>query len=172
MNRGFGLIEVILGVSVLAVSFFALLSIGRNVTRLSGDVTRSTQADFLLEEGLEAVRGMRDNSWAQNIGKFTSTTYLSFSTSTARWSTTTAPEIVGGLFYRSITMSNIYRDTSTDDITSGDCGGVLDYNAKKITVTVSWKASTATTTRSFSTYLTNFFDTLVTGSAVYQPLCA
>ncbi len=61
---GFSTIEVLLAASILVVIVTALIGgviYGRESTLLAGQRNRAT---FLAEEGLEAVRNIRDNSYA------------------------------------------------------------------------------------------------------------
>ena len=154
-NRGFGLVEIIVGLSILAVSFFTLVLVGRNVTKLSFSTTKGLQAAFLLEEGTEVVRSIRDRGWNANLSALSGTTSFAFDTANSRWTVTTTPEIIDGIFYRSVAISPVSRDFSDDIVLSG---GTPDPGTKKITVVVSWKTNLATTSLSASTYLTNYFN--------------
>lgn len=63
-KRGFSLVEVLLSAALFAVlvtTFAGALTYGQESERLSGDRARAT---FLAEEGLEAVRNMRDENFA------------------------------------------------------------------------------------------------------------
>lgn len=157
-QRGFGLLEVVVGLSILSLSFFTLLLVGRNVVRLSSNTTRSLQTAFLLEEGMEALRSVRDQGWTSNIANLSlapASYSLTFSTTTSLWLTTTTPEVIDQTFWRTFTISPVSRDTN-DDITLS--GGTLDPNTKKFTVTLVWRGAVSTTTSSISTYLTNYFN--------------
>ncbi|HEY4483037.1 MAG TPA: prepilin-type N-terminal cleavage/methylation domain-containing protein [Candidatus Paceibacterota bacterium] len=157
-KRGFGLIEILVGLSILSLSFFSLLLVGRNVSRLSASTTRSLQADFLLEEGLEALRSIRDRGWTANIANLSLSStsyYLDFSTTSSRWTSTTTAGVIDETFWRTFVVSSVSRDAS-DDITLS--GGTVDPNTKKFTVILAWKGVSATTTSSISTYLTNYFN--------------
>jgi len=154
-DRGFGVLEIIIGISILSLSFFTLLTVAANMTRLSADVTRSLQANFLVEEGIEAMRSIRDSGWLANFSTLSGSTSLAFASSTPSWNTTTTPEIIGGAFTREVYVSSVARDINNDIVISG---GTNDLNTKKVTVSVSWQGSTGTSTRSFATYLTNYFN--------------
>lgn len=156
LKQGFGLLEVLLGMAILSVSFFVLFGVAQSTLRVSRINGQSLTANFLLEEGIEALRSVRDDGWTANIAPLSGTRYLSFSTSSSKFTTTTTPEIINSLFYRSFTIDDVYRDTSTKDIMA--TGGILDENTKKFTINVGWRGGNATTTRSVSTYLTNYFN--------------
>lgn len=151
-RQGFILIEVIVGVSILAFCLLGIISVGQGFLRLSFQSFQGAQANFLLEEGAEVARAFRDMSWS-NISNLTVGTkyYLNFSG--GKWSTTTTSTPIDYTFYRYITVANVNRDNTTADIVSS--GGTLDTGTRKITVTTAWKTSTGTTTRTMMSYLTN-----------------
>lgn len=121
----------------------------------SGDNLKSAKAAYFAEEGIEAIKTIRDASWTNITTLSTSTTYyLTFNTSSSTnyvWNTTTTATSTDG-FTRKIIISNVNRD-STGHIVSN--GGTIDVNTKLITVSISWLAKSGTTTKSLSTYITN-----------------
>jgi prepilin-type N-terminal cleavage/methylation domain-containing protein len=159
MNRGFGMLEVLVGLTVLSISFFALLSVSRAMLEASRQTSNMIVADYLLEEGIEAVRSIRDRGWTANISSLSGTTSLAFSiaTSSPRWNTTSTAEVINGKYWRSVNIASVKRHSTSKDILT-DGSGDDDSNTKKITVTVSWMGVAGTTTKSLSTYLTNYFN--------------
>ena len=157
-QAGFGLLEVLVGLGILGVAFFTLVSVSRSVLELSRVTSQAIQADFLIEEGVEAMRSIRDAGWATYITPLSGTNYLRFvmGTSTGSWQTTTTPEIINNIYYRSVAVASVERNSSSQDIVTS--GGTTDSSTKKFTVSVSWRALRATTTRSVSFYLTNYFN--------------
>lgn len=154
-DRGISLVEAIVATSISLVvllagasAFLASLS----AAHLS--VTR-TQAAYLEEEGLEAVRALRDNGWNSNIAALATGTpyHLSFSTSTSAWSATTTDTMLGS-FERTFTLDSVQRNVAKDIVSSG---GTVDSNIRKVTVTVSWADRNGTTSKSLMTYLTNVY---------------
>lgn len=151
-NRGFGVIEIVVSITVISLSLFATMTVARTSLELNRRVFLSTQGGFLLEEGSEGLRMLRDISWSNVSSMATSTPYyLNFSTSTNAWSATTTSSMIDGFFKRTIVPSGVYRD-SNDDIAGS---GTLDPGTKKFTINVSWWNGVATTTRSLVLYLTN-----------------
>jgi len=151
-QKGFTLLEVVIGLGILSFIIFGLFSVSQISLRIINASTRKTQAIFLMEEGLEAVKVLRGLSWEGNIKSLSNGTnyYLSFSNNI--WQSTTTPVFVDG-FERKFVSENVYRDTN-DDIAAG---GNLDSGTKKITVFVSWPEENGTTTKSISTYIANIF---------------
>ena len=153
---GFGLVEIVVVAGLLAISGVAMMSAYNTILVNSLQSLYSTKAAFLAEEGLEAVRLLRDDGWSSNVAALSSgTTYWPvFSTSTGRWQAGTDPVFIDGLFERSFRLADVYRNGDGDLADTG----ALDSNAKKVTVSVSWRRGQATTTKTITTYLTNLFE--------------
>lgn len=154
-KTGFALAEAVISISVLAIVLTLLGVVGSNLLRTSLDNTARVQAAYLSEEGLEAVRLIRDGGWTTNIAPYASgsTFYLYFDG--VGWNATSTNTFIDSTFERSVTLNEVRRDSSQRIVSSG---GTVDPNIKKITVTVSWNSRGATSTRSVSTYLANVFD--------------
>jgi prepilin-type N-terminal cleavage/methylation domain-containing protein len=157
VTTGFGMIEVIVVVAIIAIAFTALFDVFSYYLRVQFANTRIVKASFLLEEGLEVVRLLRDTSWSSNIGNTTvGTNYYLYWTGSA-WQSTTTLQTVDTLYARKIVFSNAYRD-GTDRLVHS--GGTLDSNTRGYTVTVTWPTnltSSGTTSRQISSYITNMF---------------
>lgn len=152
-KRGFGMAEAVIAVSIL--TSFVIVVAGVNTLYLNialGD-KQPLSASTLLEEGIEAVKFLRDDDWTDNIASLTSGTpyYLNFNSG---WSLSTTPA-PSGIFTRTITFSDVYRDPS-DDIVSA--GGVLDPGTKFVTIEVTWQSKNGSSTRNLKTYITNLFN--------------
>ena len=155
-QKGFGLVEIIIGAAILATTLLAVSFFFQRAVVISRSTGELVQASFLAEEGIEVLRFLRDEKWENLSSGITPGTnyYLSFSGSS--WATTTTNVFVDGVFERKFSIENVNRD-GNDDITTS--GGTLDPNIKLITVSVSWFDRGATTTHTVSTYLTNIFGT-------------
>lgn len=153
-KKGFGLVEAMVGVVIISLFFGALTSVGHLSNRLARENTYTTQAAFLLEEGMEAVRLMRDRSWAGEIASLTPEQNYYFVFTGGSWHSSSNNIFIDNFFERKFTLANVYRDGSDDIAPSG----TLDPNTKKIVVTVSWWDKTATTSRTLSAYIANLFD--------------
>ncbi len=154
-NKGFGLLEIAIGISVISLSIFSLTAISNLALKLTEESARNTQASFLLEEGIEALKILRDSSWSANIASLaTETTYYPSFTN-HNWQTTLTNIYIDGIFERSFVLQNVNRDINDDIVSSG---GILDPDTKKLTVFVSWLSRNGTTTQSVSAYITNLFN--------------
>ena len=154
-SRGFVLVEAIVAVSVVSVVLLSLSGVAIFLSRASSNNTAKIQAAFLAEEGIEAVRILRDNGWSLKIASLDPDTayYLAYVGGT--WNATTDVTLIDSTFERTFVLENVYRNSSYDIVSTG---GTLDPNTKKVTVSVSWSPSGLTSTKSFSTYLANIFN--------------
>ncbi len=153
-RAGFGMIEMIVGAAVLSTALLGISTFFQATLKVSNTTKAAIQGDYLLEEGIEALKLLRDTNYTNNLKTLTTGVdhYLLWSGSA--WATTTVNTFIDGQFERKFTIANVNRD-STDDIAPV---GTLDTNTKLITVYVSWNVKGATTTRHISTYITNLSD--------------
>lgn len=150
-NIGFSLVEAILAVSIFALIVTALVGgylYGVEGTAQSGIRARAV---FLAEEGIEAVRSIKQNAY--NELQFSQSGIVNVSN---RW------ELLGegtsetiGIFSRTIVFNDVCRDVSDLIVT---CPGLYtDVFTKEVVVTVSWNAgSTITRYVKRSDYITDW----------------
>lgn len=152
MQRGFGLIEIVVGSAIITLALFGILAVAQQSLRISDYSLKDMQAGFLAEEGAEALRNIRDLSWQNFYALPVSTTlYLSFTEGAAsRFATTTANIYIDG-FERSFIVTPVYRDGS-DRIAAS---GTLDTGTRKVQISVAWPNRGATTTKTIDLYLTD-----------------
>ena len=150
-QQGSLMVEVIVVVSIVTVSILVALTVAQKSIYLARQSLHHSQSAFLLEEGAEAVKVIRDNAWS-GISSLTLSTdyYLSFSGGT--WTLSTTPSQVGA-FTRRIVFSSAYRDANQDLAPSG----TLDDQTRLVTVTVSWTEGTQTLSKTLQFYLTDLF---------------
>lgn len=154
-NKGFGLLEIAIGISIISLSIFSLTAVSNLALKLTEESARNTQASFLLEEGVEALKILRDSSWSANIASLASGTVYYLSFTNHNWQTISTNIYIDGIFERSFVLQDVNRDINDDIISSG---GILDSDTKKMTVFVSWRSRNGTTTQSVSAYITNLFN--------------
>ncbi|OGI86094.1 hypothetical protein A3A01_01560 [Candidatus Nomurabacteria bacterium RIFCSPLOWO2_01_FULL_39_17] len=150
-QQGSLMVEVIVVVSIVTVSILVALTVAQKSIYLARQSLHHSQSAFLLEEGAEAVKVIRDNAWS-GISSLTLSTdyYLSFSGDT--WTLSTTPSQVGA-FTRRIVFSSAYRDANQDLAPSG----TLDDQTRLVTVTVSWTEGAQTLSKTLQFYLTDLF---------------
>jgi len=148
------MVEVLVAISIMTASILAAMLVTQKSVYVSRESFHATQAAFILEEGAEVVRILRDNAWS-NISSLTANTnyYLKFSGGT--WTTSSvAGDGVVDIFTRKVSIANVNRDNSTKDIASV---GTDDPNTKLVTITVSWLEAGTTITKTLKFYIINIF---------------
>lgn len=152
MAAGFMTLEVLIAVSIITVSILASTAVAQKSIYVSRQALHYTQASFLLEEGGETVRIVRDNAW-NNISSLTPGTnyYPTFTGGT--WTLSLTPNTVG-IFTRKVVITNVSRDNVTKDIASV---GTDDPGTKLVTITVSWPEGGTTISKNLSFYIFNIF---------------
>jgi hypothetical protein len=150
-SRGSSLIEVVVAASILSVAALTFLGVFAVISRFHERDMYIIKGELLAEEAIEAARLVKTNNWSVLSGiPSGETRYLSLSSSA--WGVTTTPEVVDGFFYRSFTVSPVQRDATNDIVTAG---GTVDTGTVLVTSSVAWKWRNATTSVTYSTYLTN-----------------
>lgn len=153
-DKGLSVVEVLVGSAIIAAFLFASVQAFSSAVRLNRQSLRTLQAGYLLEEGIEVVKQLRDVSWAGQIAVQDTGTPFYLERAGGAWQTTTTPEYVDGLFAREVVLDDVYRDANQDIAGSG----TLDEGTRKVTVTVAWREGAATTTRAMSTYIADFLE--------------
>lgn len=165
-NRGFTLIEVIVATSIITVSMLALLQTSERGLTLSNSALRKSQASFLLQEGVEAVKSIRDNSWVDIESLDLDTPYyLFYNTTTKNWilDNTTTTNLLGHIptypideiFTRTVTISSVMRDEVYDIV---ETGGTIDISARKILVNTTWYSQGNTNSKDLIFYIFDIFN--------------
>lgn len=67
-KQGFGLIEVLISATIIAIMLGALISVGRMGLSSTQHLLARSQATFLAQEGLELARQTRDTAWTDGNG--------------------------------------------------------------------------------------------------------
>ena len=152
-SQGFLVVEILIAVSIISVAVLAAMAVSQKSIAVARQSAHTVQAGFLLEEGAEAVRILRDNAWT-NISSLTAGTtyYPTFSAGT--WTLSTTPNTVD-IFTRTVVIANVNRDNTTKDIVSS--GGSNDVGTKLVTVTVSFSEGGTTVTKTLPFYIMNIF---------------
>lgn len=152
-SQGFGLVEVIIGASIIALAIVGMTQASQYGLQASKRVSDEQRAGFLLSEGAEAARLIRDDGFS-TLSSLTASTsyYLYYNNTTNKWQATSTRQVIDSIFYRTFAVWPVYRD-SNDDITTN--GGTLDAGTLLIRISVAWKNFNATSTKSQDIYLTN-----------------
>lgn len=134
-NKGISIIEIIISAAIIGVSVVGIIAAVNVFLILSFKNTDEAQGALLIEETLEVMQYLRDDSWSSNVDPLLPDVIYYILWNGLDYSITTIPQITNGKFIRKIYVYDVYRD-SEDDIVSS--GGDLDSGTKKIYVDVSW----------------------------------
>lgn len=159
-KRGFSLVEILVAVAVLLASFVSVLTAFQVAARHGRGTIEQVQGAALAEEGIETITALRDSGWNNLSSLAVGTAYNLVFNGTA-WATTQTPQMIDGVFLRTVVLNDVYRRTSDQDIvaSSSPDAKAIDMGTKKITVRVSWATTTPQTVeRVMETYLTNLFE--------------
>lgn len=154
-EEGSSLVEALVATALTLVVSLALSTVFTSILNMSLANSNRIQATFLAEEGVEVARILRDSGWTSNIEIHSSGVPFFIAFENSNWSATSSSAYIDGTFERSVTLSDVYRDSNHDIVSSG---GTLDSTTKKATVFVSWSNRSATSTKTLSAYLTNIFN--------------
>jgi hypothetical protein len=155
-KSGIGMLETLIGLSILVSAVLVLMATFNSYTSVALRETNVLKGIYLAEEGVEAIRTLRDKSFATNISAQTIGTPYHLIFVSPEWQLTTTPQIIDGKFQRTVTFDEVYRrDTDSDiiDVSSSD-PKTMDPETKKVTVQVVWDDES----RSIVTYITDLFD--------------
>ena len=148
------MIEVMIVAFVIAGSLLVALAVSNRSMAVARQAAQSTQASFLLEEGVEAVRIMRDNDW-DNIDALDSGTDYYMDYVSGDWTLIESPVAVGP-FTRVLDFEDVYRDASSGDI---DPSGALDTTTRLVNIEVSWQNGSSSVSETLSFYISDIFST-------------
>ena len=135
-TKGIGLIEVVVSIAIIATILVGLLSAFNVYIKAALSNTEKIQSAFLLEEGLEVVRFIRNEDW-NNISALATSTdyYIVFNVDT--WEIVTTASSTSS-FTRIMNVADVFRRDIDDDIiasTSVDAK-TFDVKTKFITIKV------------------------------------
>ena len=153
-NAGVSIIEVVIGTTIITVGLLALANAFNLYVKYALTHDKKVQATYLLEEGIEAVSLLRDESWATHIATLTpATTYYLYFNGTD-WRLGSTPEYIDSVMLRSVEINDVLRETNSQIASTG----TSDSNTKKVTVTVTYPQAAETVTMSLSKYITNMYN--------------
>jgi hypothetical protein len=154
-TKGFGLIEIIVAMGifvVIAVTAISTITQTFSINRL-GD--NETDAALYAQEGIEAARSIKNESWtALSSGPHGATS------GGGSWAFAGTSD-TKGVYTRVITVADIYRDNSGNPVLSG-CANMFDRNAKRVASSVDWDFTPVRANNiSYLSYLTNWKKTAI-----------
>ena len=135
------MIEVIIAAALCLSAVLGIVgAFVMTIRAAQGNLSR-IQAAYLEEEGLEAVRTLRDNGWTANIASqpVGSTRYLAWNGATWELSTTNTPI---GSYERTVVFDTVYRDGAHNIVSSGTAdANTIQRSAERIEEGIEQKRS-------------------------------
>jgi type II secretory pathway pseudopilin PulG len=143
LNGGFSIVELLIAIAIFVVIAIGVVPAIIQTFTLANLGDNETDATLYAQEGIEAARSIKNQSWANMIdGNY------GLATGSGVWAFSGLNNIKGN-YTRQITVADVYRNGSGTIVTSG---GTLDPNTKQVTSTVNWNSKNI----AFNVYLTNF----------------
>ncbi len=129
-NRGFSTVEVLV-VSAIAITVVTAITASYHAFfALARNVTETTAAGLMLEEGAEAVVYLRDMGWDTHIAPLALGTEYALEWTGTGYRATTTPQ--AGSLSRSVVMSAVSR-TATGVVSAS---GTTDPQTRRVLITV------------------------------------
>ncbi len=128
-HKGFSLIEMLLAMMVFGLFATAVFGVALDTSQRDAKVELENQVLAYAQEGLEAVRNMRDRNYL-----LVTNGDHGLKLENDVWSFIAAPETIDAFYERTITVDDVYRD-GTGAIAAV---GTFDPDTRKITSTVNW----------------------------------
>jgi prepilin-type N-terminal cleavage/methylation domain-containing protein len=157
-KNGFSLVEVLIASAMISLVAFSLVTATTKGLELSDRSLNQIKVNNIIEEGIEAVKTIRDTNWdnIENLGIDTDY-YLSFNTGSNSWQLVEVnqDEFVNEIFNRKISFHDIERDENTDDIVAS---GTLDDGGRRVDISITYLYKEQTINKEASFYLFNLFD--------------
>ena len=154
LSFGFGLTEIVVVVAMATAALVGFLKVGVVALRLLKAEKTNLEATLLAREGLEAVRSVRDESWATiaalTASQSPSPRYYPV-IQNGKWVLSlVSPGLINSRYDRYVQVEKVSRDSISSKIVAS--GGADDAGTRKITA----HASSAAGDVAVATYVTNF----------------
>jgi prepilin-type N-terminal cleavage/methylation domain-containing protein len=148
-KKGFSIIEVLLAITIFAIFSMGIFYLSLDTIQRDIKVSLNTEAILYAQEGLEAVRNIRDKNYLLltngDKGLFLNE---------GSWEFVIAPEDIDGFYSRTITIDDVYRDENGN---IDEEGLYFDSDTKKITSEISWlQKGVIPKSISLTSYLSNW----------------
>ena len=154
-SKGIGLVEAVVVISIVSVAFAAILSAAVFFLRGGLMAADRAQALYLLEESVEAVRYLRDESYSTNITPLIGAGQRYLAPTSNGLGATTSSSTILNAFSRTIELTEVHRRNTDDDIVPSSSGDpkTVDPGTAHLLVIVSWPNGSVET----ETYVTDLY---------------
>ncbi len=152
-KKGMSLVEILVAVFIFSIILGVLITINNFYLSNSSKNIKLVKATYLAEEGMEAVRIIRDTNWSK-ISSLTSGApyFIDFDIASSTWVSTTTENSIDS-YTRWFVLTDVMRDNTTKRIV--ESGGTVDPYTKLVNVYISWQDKGNTVVKSMSSYISN-----------------
>jgi len=151
-QKGIGIIEVLISISIITIVFFSFLTLSQYSLKLQSQNKSKLEAANIAIETIEAARSFRNENWDNFFALSIGTLYYPV-ISNNKWTLELDnPGLINGKYNRWIIVESVLRDAN-DNINNS---GIEDNQTRKITALVQWQDREQTKEISLNTYLTNW----------------
>ena len=151
-QKGISVIEVIVALSIIFVSFFSFLALAQYSLKFQDQSESKLEAINIAAETIEATRSVRNEDWNNFSSLSLDVPYYPVISSNKWTLSSTDPGSINGVYDRWVIIEKVYRDAN-DNISSS---GTEDNQTKKITAFVEWNDRGKIKQIDLITYLTNW----------------
>ncbi len=151
-QAGIALVEVVIALGIIAS---ILVAVGYSVTAYvdaRSTLLANAKAVYLVEEGYEMLRVLRDDDW-DTIDNLTVDTKYTLNVATTTLSVVAGVTTIDDDYAREFFVRELYRDSDDDITASTTSGATIDDDARWVEVSVGGPNGTTT----FSAVLANIF---------------
>jgi Tfp pilus assembly protein PilV len=152
-KKGFLTIDLLVSVSIITAVVLSASLLTQKSLNVSRRALHNLQASYLLEEGAEAVRTIRDDTW-DHFPDFNYNTPNGLEFVSGVWTISGSSSTIGN-FTRTVTFYTVNRDGVTGDIVTS--GGSYDTGTVLVKVEVSWNESGQSVVKDLQFYITDIF---------------
>jgi hypothetical protein len=153
-KKGVTVVEILIGVSLFTLIVVFITHALALYFSTGSLLQEKTKALYLAQEGQEVMRYLRDEDWTTLTDLTVGTAYY-FDVATTTMATTTVPEIIEGVYTRSVVLENAYRDGNDDLVASTAPGASIDDGGRIVVTKVQWGSGNEIQLESL---LTNIFN--------------
>lgn len=154
-KKGITVVEVLFAAAIMA-SFIGFLSLAFLLyLQIATAGPKHTAGVFLADEGVEAVKSIRNKGWASEIETLNKDVSYHLYLSNDGWQATTTEQLIDGTFTRVFVLKGVERDVDGKIV---EVGGVLDTDSLRVDVLVTWDGLIGRSEIEMSSYLMNIFD--------------
>lgn len=149
----FILSEAVVSISIIAGFVIVLLGVNAFYLNMAFGNKQPLKASLLLEEGVEVLKFLRDDSWSQNISSLNNNTPYYLTLNNNEWSLIDTL-VQNDIYTRSFVFEEVYRNSNGD---IDENGNLLDVDTKLANINVSWTNKNGLNNRNIEIYISNIF---------------